>query len=82
MTLTDEQREELAALQATVATLGHPSFLHLSHREFYQPLIDAGLVEWGTPPGDFDPKHFAGVTITDAGRAALAAYNQEEPCHG
>ena len=77
MTLTDEQRDELQALRKTNDELGHASFSHRSQLGFYRPLIDAGLVEWGDPPLTFDPRTFAGATITAKGRDVLDAQKTE-----
>jgi hypothetical protein len=75
MNLTDEQIEELDALAWVNDTLKGPSFLM---RKYYRdpvvgPLVRHGLISWGPAPTGFDTRIFAGTTITDAGRAALAA---------
>jgi len=72
MKLTDEQRDELAALAKTNDALGHASFQHKLNRDFYTPLADAGFVEIVHPPQGFGRDAFFGVTITDAGRAAIS----------
>lgn len=73
MNLTDEQAEELRALAKVNKATGEASFLHHSHRDFYQPLADVGLVEIGPPPGTFDSSMFFGATITSAGLEAIAS---------
>lgn len=71
--LLPEDREELEALREVNDITGGPSFIMRFHwRGQYQLLVQRGLVKWGPPPGTFDPKKFAGTTITEAGRAALS----------
>ena len=72
--LTAEQLEELDALAETNSAINGPSFLM---RHFYRdpmigPLVRHGYIAWGPPPDGFDPKRFAGTTITDKGREALS----------
>ncbi|MCG8271618.1 hypothetical protein MIC97_08895 [Aquamicrobium sp. NLF2-7] len=78
MKLTEAQREELFALKETNDLVG-PSFLmrHHWHESGYQTLVRRGLVVWGDPPEGFDKRMFAGVEITEAGRAALAEGKDE-----
>lgn len=71
MKLTSEQSDELLALRAANDALKGPSFQHICNHDFYRPLAAAGLVEIGGAPKGFDPAKFIGVTITEAGRAAL-----------
>ena len=73
--LSAEQLEELDALRLTNDAIGGPSFLR---RSFYRdpvvgPLVRCGFIAWGQPPEGFRPSQYAGVTITDKGRAALRA---------
>ncbi len=76
MHLTTEDLEELAALQSVNDITGGPSFIMRCHwRPQYRRLSRRGLVIWGLPPEGFDPKKFAGTTITAAGRAALIGEN-------
>lgn len=67
--------EELDALREMNDAVKGPSFLMRKHwhETGYRRFARAGLVKWGDPPKGFTRKIFAGVTITDAGRAALAA---------
>lgn len=73
MKLTEAQREELLALKETNDLVG-PSFLMRKHwhETGYASLVRSGLVTWGDPPVGFDKRIFAGVTITAAGREAIA----------
>ncbi len=71
--LTPSEREELDALQDMNDATGKASFLMRFHwRGDYQSLVQRGLVKWGKPPIGFNPRLFAGVRITRAGRRALA----------
>ena len=71
--LSKEDREELEALAQINDCLKAPSFMSRKNwRGQYQRLVQRGLVKWGPPPGEFDPRDFAGTQITDAGRAALS----------
>jgi hypothetical protein len=63
--------DELQAICDTNDVLQRPAFQHINNLTIYQPLADRGLVIISNPPGDFDPKHFVGVTITDAGRVIV-----------
>lgn len=72
MKLTEAQREELFALKETNDVVGQ-SFLMRRHwhESGYRTLVRRGLVSWGDPPKGVNKHMFAGVEITDAGRAAL-----------
>ena len=75
--ITPKQREELLAVAATTAALGKPTHLWAELERTDRTvgsLIRRGLINWrpsvrGTGWG----KKFRAVTLTDAGRAALAS---------
>lgn len=72
---TEAQLDELDALREVNDVLHGPGFLC---RSYYRdpvigPLVRHGLIAWGAPPAGLEPRRFAGTTITDAGRTALAA---------
>lgn len=76
--LTAEELEELDALAQINDVLKGPSFIMRNHwHSLYQPLVRRGFVKWGPPPKGFNPRKFAGTTITDAGRAALSRAGKE-----
>lgn len=76
MSLTNNEREELEAVQEFVDELGRDTFIHVSHRceEPYQSLIRQGFVTWRKPTRKeiFSPSRFRMVRVTGAGIAALA----------
>jgi len=79
MNVSDEDFEELMALAKTNEVMIGPSFMSRSNwRGQYQRLVARGLVEWGSPPPGFDPKLFAGTTITAKGRRAVLEQAQNE----
>lgn len=71
-TLTPDLRDELRAIAETNDALESAAFQHIRNRPIYDRLADMDLVTIGPAPSSFDPRHFIGVTITDAGRAALS----------
>jgi hypothetical protein len=71
-TLTQELRDELHAVAQMNGALDVAVFQHISNRPIYTQLCEMGLITLGPAPSTFDPRHFIGVTITDAGRAALS----------
>jgi len=74
MKMTKEDREELSALAEVNDKLNRPSFILRSYwHDGYARYVRRGLVLWGHPPDGFDPKRFAGITITPAGRRAIEA---------
>ncbi|MFV1644954.1 hypothetical protein VWZ82_13100 [Phaeobacter sp. JH20_41] len=70
-TLTPELRDELRAIAEINDALESAAFQHIRNRPIYDRLADMGFVTIGPAQSTFDPRHFIGVTITDAGRAAL-----------
>lgn len=67
--LTDEQREELEALDHINKIIGKSFIMRFHWREGYQSLVRRGLVKWTAPPRGFDRRRFAGIQITAKGRA-------------
>jgi hypothetical protein len=74
MKLTAADHKELDALRHFNDVLSGAAFMpRRAWRESgYCRYVRAGLVEWGDPPEGFDPRRFAGATITPAGRSALS----------
>jgi len=77
--LTEYDREELTALLAVNTALNGPSFIMRGHwRRGYASLAKRGFVKWGPPPLGFNPRKFAGTTITPAGRLAISGKSDSE----
>lgn len=72
--LTDEERDELAALARFNAALRGPIFTDRSNwHGALGRLARRKLLTWGNPPSGFTKSKFAGIEITPAGRAALSS---------
>lgn len=69
--LTVGERAELQAVHETNCAVKGPTFIGRDHFGLYRPLIVAGLIDWGPPPGSFSKSRYAGLTVTPKGMSFL-----------